>query len=433
MKLPCKFDGKLIILFLSHIFPDSSSDNLKKFSQTIQNGMISDDTTTTTDSAAQSPITSATKNFVSSSSAINRKAEANETIESANATSASSTWVESVYDVHLWYDDTELVYVGIEKQDNKVNSSGASANETADKTSSVGSVSSLTESYALPTRCTTITSTNSTLSNSSLIATYKKTKHTIKGTVSLCDFMLDHFRKLRSNIVGDDEGSLSVESTPVTGRGGRGRAAAAAATAASTPTSAASKRKRGQAVNVDVDEEPKSAKKARKEPATPASTNETKKTVSTPATPSSNYPEKAVLARWIDKKFYAGRVIEQKPNNKFVVLFEDGAKKVLPEDHIVFGEENILPLVNECVHALVKDDTYEPGIVQSTESKDDAVYYTVQCESTVVTVTASDIYLEEDQAKVILSKHATSASNQPEPGFSGGVNTRKDRRHKRYS
>lgn len=228
---------------------------------------------------------------------------------------------------------------------------------------------------------------------------------------------------------------MGEKATPTTATGGRrGKAAAAAAAEPSTPASAGSKRKRGAAAAAiqespsstnDSDLQPKSAKKAKKEPATP-------KTPATPAAAAteSDYPEKAVLARWVDKKFYAGRVIDQKPNNKFVVLFEDGAKKTLPEEHIVFGKDNILPLANENVHALVSEETYEPGTVESVEPKDDGTYYTVKCESTTVTVTASDIYLEEDQAKVIIEKHT---KNNPEPGFSGGLSTRKDRRNKRYS
>lgn len=231
---------------------------------------------------------------------------------------------------------------------------------------------------------------------------------------------------------------LGDKATPTTAIGRRGKSAAAAASAEpSTPaTPAGSKRKRGAATiqespssTNDSELQPKSAKKAKKEPATPK----------TPATPAaagaaaateSDYPEKAVLARWVDKKFYAGRVIDQKPNNKFVVLFEDGAKKTLPEEHIVFGKDNILPLANESVHALVSEETYEPGTVESVEAKADGTYYTVKCESTTVTVTASDIYLEEDQAKVIVEKQT---KNNPEPGFSGGLSTRKDRRNKRYS
>lgn len=222
------------------------------------------------------------------------------------------------------------------------------------------------------------------------------------------------------------------QSTPATS-GRRGRNSNVEPTTPSL-TNTPSKRKRGSAApetpaineSDEADAQPKSAKRAKKEPSTPKAAN-TPKAVEAPE---SNFPEKAVLARWVDKKFYAGRVIDQKPNNKFVVLFEDGAKKTLPDEHIVFGNDNILPLLNENVHAKVDGETYEPGLVQSTETKEDAVYYTVLCESTTVTVTASDIYLEEDQAKIILSKHAT---NNPEPGFSGGLSTRKDRRNKRYS
>lgn len=228
------------------------------------------------------------------------------------------------------------------------------------------------------------------------------------------------FFQLRSKLTGSE----TPQRTPVTS-GRRGRKSEP-----STPlvTNTGSKRKRGAAAAADIPEspatdsesQPKSAKKAKKEPTTPKAI----------AAADNEYPEKAVLARWVDKKFYAGRVIEQKPNSKYVVLFEDGAKKTLPEEHILFGKENILPLVNESVHALVDGDTYEPGNVQSVETRDDGVYYTVLCESTTVTVTASDIYLEDEQAKVILSKQAT---NNPEPGFSGGSSTRKDRRNKRYS
>lgn len=235
---------------------------------------------------------------------------------------------------------------------------------------------------------------------------------------------------MRAKLTGSTTETHTTTTTPATS-GRRGKNANAEP---STPSNAGSKRKRGAATESpalnesDADVQPKSAKKSKKEPTTPK-TAATPKVAAAAAT-ESDYPEKAVLARWVDKKFYAGRVIDQKPNNKYVVLFEDGAKKTLPEEHIVFGKENILPLLNESVHALVVGETYEPGIVQSVETKDDGVFYTVQCESTAVTVTASDIYLEEDQAKVILSKHA---SNNPEPGFSGHLSTRKDRRNKRYS
>lgn len=348
----------------------------------------------------------------------------------ATETGVSSSSEDNVYEINIWCDDSELVRFGVEKQDKPNNVSTNSDDALgAEKTSS-------TEQFSLPTRCSTITSTNSTLVSASpssalTSGTLKKTKHVVKGTLALCKFMIDHFQNVRTSLTG------CVTDAKLDGRG-HGKASDAGSTL--TSTTGGNKRKRSYApsaaqtpstgdANTDADE-PKSSKKLKKETSTPG---DSRKSIASSSVASNNYPEKAVLARWIDKKFYAGRVIEQKANKKYVVLFEDGAKKMLPEEHIVFGEENILPLENESVHALVKDDTYEPGIVQSVKDKGDAVYYTVLCESTTVTVTASDIYLEDDQAKVILSKKIPSSENQPEAGFSGGINTRKDRRQKRYS
>lgn len=422
----------------------TSSGNLTRFAKVIRkfNG-IGGDETDDASSASAEPTSVASKRDA-------KKSEATTAVTPVES-GVSSSSEDNVYEINIWYDDAELVYFGVEKQD-KSNNSLTATEHALEKISSVGSVSSMTEPFSLPTRCATITSTNSTLSSTSSLSlalassTLKKTKHVVKGTLALCKFMIDHFQTVRTSLIGSAAGDSAIskaDATPLNTTGsGRGRGKANTVVTTPTSTTTSNKRKRstapaasstvatptaaGDAVN-DADE-PKSSKKAKKE--TPA--NDQRKSIASPS-PASNYPEKAVLARWVDKKFYAGRVIEQKANNKYVVLFEDGAKKVLPEEHIVFGEENILPLENESIHALVKDDTYEPGIVQSVKNKGDAIYYTVLCESTTVTVTASEIYLEDDQAKVILSKKTPSSANQPEPGFSGGINTRKDRRQKRYS
>lgn len=387
-----------------------SSDSLTQFAKTIRNFNGLDGTTTSSnEGGSANPSPSTAKSIVSSTKP---DESTSESIPARKSVSAS----ETAYDVQMWYENSELVFLGIERQDAQ-NKSHSTMNET-DKVSSVGSVSSMTEPFPLPARHSAITSTNSTLSTSSLATsdTLKKTKQVVKGTLGLCEFMIEYFQKARHELVDDRQVNRHEETTPVSS--GRSRARSALSTP-STPSSAANKRKRG--APTESEEEPKSTKKVRKEGA-----------VSSPVTTQS-YPEKAVLARWVDKKFYPGRVVDQKPNNKYVVLFEDGAKKILPEDHIVFGEENILPLQNEVVHALVKGETYEPGFVTSVETKEDGIYYTVECESTTVTVTSSGIYLEEDQAKTILSKRAPMSEKQPEAGYSGGINTRKDRRQKRYS
>lgn len=112
----------------------------------------------------------------------------------------------------------------------------------------------------------------------------------------------------------------------------------------------------------------------------------------------------SVLARWADKKYYAGHVTDSKPGNKFVVLFEDGASKTLPEEFIVFcGDNDVLPLLDQSVHVLIEEDTYEPGLVTAIDTTGESIMYTVVAESKTVTVSSSNIYLEEDQAKVIQS------------------------------
>lgn len=305
----------------------------------------------------------------------------------------------ATYNVTVCYDSTELVYFGVQKASHTVHN--------------------VTEATA---DAATVSSTNSPSGSAAAAAaaSVDKKTHEIKGMAALRDFICSQFQI---------SVAPAVASTPAAMGGRRSKAVVGQqATPASTPSSG-SRRKRGAAqldAEAEAEEQPKSSKKAKVAATAPA-------TPVTPTVTSSEVPEKAVLARWVDKKFYAGHVLEKKANNKFVVLFEDGARKTLPEEHIVFGQENVLPLLHEAVHALVTEDTYEPGLVQAVDAKPDGTYYTVLCETTTVTVTASNIYLEEDQAKVILSKYASNAATNPEPGFSGAGSTRKDRRQKRYS
>lgn len=344
----------------------------------------------------------------------------------------SSSADEHSYEVSIWYNENDLLCFSGERIDVKSPPAAApsqASDPTEKVTSSVSSASSsLPEQFSLPTRMAAAVDSPQSQT--------RKIKQTITGTVELCKFVIEHFQKLGRSFSNDNAFATGVtDHTPVSGRRGTGRASATATSTTpatpkdglSTPTTGGNKRKRNEhTTTAGDDDEPRAASSAKKSK---------KDAPTTPVTPAADaYPEKVVLARWVDKKYYAGRVIEKKSNQKFVVLFEDGAKKVLPVDNIVFGDADTLPLLNEHVHALVNDDTYEPGTVLAVERKGETVCYTVQCESTiVVTVTGSDIYLEEEQAKIILAKQDVSILNEPEPGSSGISSTRKDRRQKRYS
>lgn len=166
-----------------------------------------------------------------------------------------------------------------------------------------------------------------------------------------------------------------------------------------------------------------------------------------------------VLARWVDKKFYAGKILQAKPGNKYVVQFEDGATKTLSTDAIIFGNDISLPLLDQFVHALTATEEYEPGLVTSIDIEDGNVIYTVIAESKTVQVPCSDIYLDLDQAKIILDLQKTNPPTidttaltaevvttpigrtkrtskggvlqSPVPGFSGGVQGKKSGRRGR--
>lgn len=82
-------------------------------------------------------------------------------------------------------------------------------------------------------------------------------------------------------------------------------------------------------------------------------------------------PDTVVLAKWVDKRYYSGRVIEITEPNKYLIKFDDGQSKVLLDDFIIFGDVKRLPLQGQSVYALVDEDqNYEPGLVLGVEEND---------------------------------------------------------------
>ncbi|CAH2049537.1 unnamed protein product, partial [Iphiclides podalirius] len=109
-----------------------------------------------------------------------------------------------------------------------------------------------------------------------------------------------------------------------------------------------------------------------------------------------------VLAKWVDKRYYSGRVLEITEPNKYLIKFDDGQSKVLLDEFIIFGDTKKLPLQGQSVYALVDEEqNYEPGLVLAVEEHDNGTV-TYRCTTdgdTIVMVTASELYLTEDQAR----------------------------------
>lgn len=321
--------------------------------------------------------------------------------------STAVTSEETLYEVSVWFDGSELQFLSVEKLDNKSPASIVTAGSTQDltgidssKQSSNGSVGSLGPFSLPPARPATdsamshSTATESSSGNSQIKTSLPKMKHTVRGAKALATLMIDEFTKIKRALSKEDDVSDAEPATPMKTPRGRPPASAKKATTASK----GQKRSRTDSETTE-EEHPKSkqpAKQAKKgakaEPEVPE--------IAEP--PVKKEDEQCCLARWSDRKYYAGKVAGFKGDNKYMIIFEDGASKALSKDVIVFGEKDTLPIVGHPVHALTGDDTYETGIVQEFKRNDsNEVVYSVRLESNFVEVTASDLYLTEEQARII--------------------------------
>ncbi|XP_055909449.1 TP53-binding protein 1-like [Eupeodes corollae] len=365
--------------------------------------------------------------------------------------SGSDLKKDSKYEVNVCCEKNDVRYLSIERVDLSSNKNTSetdkpSASESSIQSSSNGSVTSL-PAYSLPQTVDTppSASTSSSINCNSIIIS--QNKHTILGIEELCNFMINQFTKIKNAVNPDSKKEAAVlleENTP-THQIKKNKKISPA----ETPSTSGSKSKRARKRSMqedDVESTPK-AKQVKRD-----INKETPKGHEAESTESKAGP--CVLAKWVDKKFYAGKITGEKPGKKYVVLFEDGASKTLPRESIVFGEGDTLPLQDQHIYALVDED-YESGIVLSIEKSNNKVYYQVKTENTTVKVTASDIYLEVDQAKEIQkiqnvnkvsegveeedssgtrpsrNKRPPASPSTPEAGYSGAVGKRGGKRQKR--
>lgn len=186
--LPVVNDNLIIPLYSVSLGSESSSDNLTNFTKAVEkiNG-LSDETDTSIDKPDISP----------KSEKITPNADSagvGSSIKATPKTPVSKYSPEkSAFDVNICYDNTELVFFTVERQ--AINKSVSSS----DKSSVCGSVNSVTEPFALPRRSSTLTSNSSTLSSlysEPVSEQLEKTRKEIKGTVAVCDYIIDHFEKV---------------------------------------------------------------------------------------------------------------------------------------------------------------------------------------------------------------------------------------------
>lgn len=137
----------------------------------------------------------------------------------------------------------------------------------------------------------------------------------------------------------------------------------------------------------------KSPSKDEKSAATPKSVSKLKQKRSRPTSPrsvtpvekmmksdhSGIAPDTVVLAKWVDKRYYSGKVVEMIEPNKYLIKFDDGKSKPLLDDFIIFGDLATLPLLGKSVFAMVdKDNNYEPALVLGIDETEGGVF-TYRC------------------------------------------------------
>ncbi|XP_058055948.1 mucin-2-like [Anopheles bellator] len=366
------------------------------------------------------------------------------------------------YEVSIWFEGRDLQFLSIEKLGNQANSTtpvgdspmhaasigndvsgtDGSLKQSTTSTTSNGSVTSLGP-FALPDKRLTASTVSSNSSSGSVAASLithqssvkpnvPQVKQTVIGPSALCDLMIGEFKKLKRTFaphgVDDDGRSLDaqLEKTPKTPTSSRGQRK----DALSGKKSASRAQKRAEKMADGSDEEDTDTdlftlKASSGSPATKQATKRSKGTPESPgvssshaaATKTSVIPEPkqfdiCCLARWTDRKYYAGRVTNQR-GDKYVVMFEDGCSKTLARDVIVFGEDGVLPILNHSIHVLTGGDTYEPAIVEEVKRNDSSneVVYAVRTASSTLEIAASGIYLTDEQAKWIHN----ACKNKPDP------------------
>ncbi|XP_035780314.1 serine-rich adhesin for platelets-like isoform X2 [Anopheles albimanus] len=337
-------------------------------------------------------------------------------------------------------------------------SSAAKQSSTATTSTSNGSVTSLGP-FPLPDSKLQASNASSDSSSTSLVtlnsqhgssaklsqSSLPKVKQTVTGSIELCDLIINEFRKLKRKLQPehtenedcsrmDDSAQQQLSKTPKTPATGRGQSRKETSVA---KKSAPRGQKRSKLMQDSEEEDeheygddgvdartPKAgtslsaskqaAKRTKQAIESPsgASATTAKAAVKSVKTPEPKQFDICCLARWTDRKYYAGRVTNQR-GDKFVVIFEDGCSKTLSRDIIVFGEDGVLPILNHSIHALTGGDTYEPAIVEEikrNETSNDVVYC-VRTASSTLEIAATDIYLTDEQAKWIHN----ACKDKPDP------------------
>lgn len=107
--------------------------------------------------------------------------DSSDTVTPKTPSTKTPTPEDSVFDVNICYNNTDLLFFSVAKQD-----TSKTATSPSDKSLSV----------TLPSALASDSSTLSSSTSEGAAQTLDKTQQEVKGTTALCQFIIDHFEKV---------------------------------------------------------------------------------------------------------------------------------------------------------------------------------------------------------------------------------------------
>ncbi|XP_049811740.1 TP53-binding protein 1-like isoform X3 [Schistocerca nitens] len=125
------------------------------------------------------------------------------------------------------------------------------------------------------------------------------------------------------------------------------------------------------------------------------------------------HPGASAFARWTDKRYYSAKLSEKQRDGRWLVAFDDGSVKTVKEDFVIPVETLTKGTL---VYATLPDGSCADGIVSALFVQDNEEQYGVELDDREVIVPRRDIFLTEDQARLLLEGATVTLPAPSTPG-----------------
>lgn len=125
------------------------------------------------------------------------------------------------------------------------------------------------------------------------------------------------------------------------------------------------------------------------------------------------HPGASAFARWTDKRYYSAKLTEKQRDGRWLVAFDDGSVKTVKEEFVIPVETLTKGTL---VYATLPDGSCSDGIVSALFVQDNEEQYGVELDDREVIVPRREIFLTEDQARLLLEGATVTLPAPSTPG-----------------